>query len=277
MASDPPCPYLRTVLLVFRTASCLVFLTVCAAHVAQAEERERWNAPFGGAFSADFTVASEYSSSGVSLTKRAPAFQMGIDYKTAEVSAKVPLWLYVSGWGSNIDFPSTGSGVEIDLAGGLKFNAFDGKLSVDAGYIRYLYPGVPASLSYDYGEFNLKVEYDFGVASLAGRFRYSPNSFGSSGNSWNKRGMLSVPLPFLSFNEHFAFKAYATLGNLWVERFLDFGIPSSDYWYWQVALVTSAYGLDLTVAYTDTSIEPAGCGNTSYCAGRVIVSVTKTF
>ena len=131
MASDPPCPYLRPVLLVFRTASCLVFSTVCAAHVAQAEERERWNAPFGGAFSADFTVASEYSSSGVSLTKRAPAFQMGIDYKTAEVSAKVPLWLYVSGWGSNIDFPSTGSGVEIDLAGGLKFNAFDGKLSVD--------------------------------------------------------------------------------------------------------------------------------------------------
>ena len=46
---------------------------------------------------------------------------------------------------------------------------------------------------------------------------------------------------------------------------------------WRVALVTSAYGLDFTVAYTDTSIEPSGCGNTSYCSGRMFVSVTKAF
>jgi len=30
-------------------------------------------------------------------------------------------------------------------------------------------------------------------------------------------------------------------------------------------------------AYTDTSIEPSGCGNTSYCSGRVFFSVTKAF
>ena len=40
---------------------------------------------------------------------------------------------------------------------------------------------------------------------------------------------------------------------------------------------TTAYGLDFNVAYTDTSIEPAGCGNTNYCAGRFFVSVTKVF
>ena len=42
-------------------------------------------------------------------------------------------------------------------------------------------------------------------------------------------------------------------------------------------MVTSAYGLDFTVAYTDTNIEPEGCGFTHYCASRVFVSLTKTF
>ena len=68
-----------------------------------------------------------------------------------------------------------------------------------------------------------------------------------------------MPLPFLSFNENIAFKTYGALGNLSVDRFAAYGLPSSDYWYWQIALVTSAYGLDVMVAYTDTSIDPAGC------------------
>ena len=180
-------------------------------------------------------------------------------------------------WGSNIDFPTTGPGIEIDLSGGVKFLAFKRKLSFDFGYIRYLYPGVPVDLAYDYGEFNLNVGYDFGVATLAGRIRYSPHSFGDSGNSWNRRALLSVPLPFLAFSENVSFKAYGSLGNFAVDRFLAYGIPSGDYWYWQVGLITKIYGLDFNVAYTDTSIEPAGCGNTNYCSGRVFVGVTKAF
>jgi hypothetical protein len=54
-------------------------------------------------------------------------------------------------------------------SGGLKFLAFDKKLNVDFGYIRYSYPGTPAELGYDYGEINLNVGYDFGLATLAGR------------------------------------------------------------------------------------------------------------
>ena len=255
----------------------LIIGSVCGAGPAQAGDDERWTAPFGGAFSVNVTVASDYSFAGISQTKRGPAFQMGLDYKTAEVSAEVPLWLYLTVWGSNIDFPTTGSGVEIDLSGGLKFLAFDKKLSVDFGYIRYSYPGTPAELSFDYGEINLNVGYDFGLATLAGRVRFSPHSFGNSGNSWNKRALLTVPLAFLRFNEKVSFKAYGSLGNFQVERFLAYGIPSSDYWYWQIGLITSAYGLDFNVAYTDTSIEPSGCGNTNYCAGRVFLSVTKVF
>ena len=126
-----------------------------------------------------------------------------------------------------------------------------------------------------YEEINLNVGYDFGIARLAGRVRFSPNSFGNSGNSWNKRTLLSVPLPFLNFSEDVSFKAYGSIGNFQVERFLAYGIPSSEYW--QVGLITTAYGLDFNLAYTDTSIEPSGCGHTNYCAGRFFVSVTKVF
>src|SRR5262249_39947219 len=111
----------------------------------------------------------------------------------------------------------------------------------------------------------------------AGRLRYSPDSYGNSGPSWNKRALVAVPLPFLKVSEDIAFKLYGTLGNIWVDRYLEFGIPSADYWYWQVGLVTSAYGLDFTAAFTDTSIEPSGCAHTRYCAARFFVSLTKVF
>ena len=123
----------------------------------------------------------------------------------------------------------------------------------------------------------MSVDYDFGPAALNGRVRFSPNSFGNSGWEWNKRGLLSAPLDFLKITDKAKFKAYGALGNLSVERFLQYGIPSGDYWYWQLGLVTSAFGLDFTVAYTDTSIDTAGCSYTSYCDGRIFISVTKAF
>jgi uncharacterized protein (TIGR02001 family) len=248
---------------------CLALATFCAVADAWADESERWNAPFGGAFSANFTVASDYSYAGISQTQLGPAVQMGLDYRTPTFSAELPVWFYLTAWGSTINFPTTGPGVEVDLSGGFKFRAFDRKLSVDLGYLRYLYPGIPASYAYEYGDISLNVSYDFGFASLAARVRFSPNSFGNSGQSWNKRALLSVPLPFLKMGENISFKTYGSLGNIWVDRFTDYGLPSNDYWYWQIGLVTSAYGVDITVAYTDTSIEPAGCLNTAYCSGRV--------
>jgi uncharacterized protein (TIGR02001 family) len=244
---------------------------------AWADTNERWIAPFGGYFNATFTAASDYSFAGISQTKLGPAAQMGLDYRTQDFSADLPVWFYASGWGSNIDFPTTGPGVEVDVAAGFKARAFNRKLSLDVGYIRYTFLGPPADLNYNYGDFNFNVGYDFGVATLAGRVRLSPNSFGSSCFSRNIRGLLTLPLPFLRINEDISFRASGSLGNIWVERFDLYGIPSPDYWYWQLGLVTSAYGFDVLVAYTDTSIEPAGCAYTSYCSGRVFFSITKPF
>ena len=243
---------------------------------ALAGETDKWRGPFGGQFNAQFTVASDYAYAGISNTQLQRAFQVGVDYKTPDLIDAFPLWFYATGFGSNVSFPASGPGTEIDVGGGVKFRLLEKKLSIDMGYLRYSYPDADASLAYNYGEFSLNVGYELGYATLNGRLRFSPNSFGDSGHSWNKRALLSVPLEFLK-TETFAFKAYGSIGNLWVDRFALYGLPSQDYWYWQIGLVTSAWGLDFMVAYTDTSIEPSGCGNTSYCAGRAFVSLTKTF
>ncbi|HTE37738.1 MAG TPA: hypothetical protein VK630_14445, partial [Reyranella sp.] len=72
-------------------------------------------------------------------------------------------------------------------------------------------------------------------------------------------------------------RVYGTLGDFWGEKPEAVGLPAHDYLYWQIGLVTSVWGLDVTVAYTDTDIAPVGCGNTRLCEGRAFFSVTKVF
>jgi uncharacterized protein (TIGR02001 family) len=244
---------------------------------AGAKPAERWHGPFGGTFTANITATSEYSFAGISQTQRQPAVQPGLTYKTPAIGENVRLSAYLGAWGSNVDFPGTGPDIEVDLLGGLRVKAHDNRLSIDVGYIRYNYLAAPVELGYNYGDFMLLVGYDFDVFQINGKIRYSPNSFGNSGNAWNKRAQISVPLPFLRVNENISLKAYGTLGNQWVERYLNYGIPNNDYWYWQIGLITTLYGVDVTVAYTDTTIDIAGCGNTTNCQGRVILSVGKSF
>lgn len=242
-----------------------------------APEQKKWEAPFGGFYSASLTVVSDYSFGGISQTNRQPAFQPSVGYRTSSLIEGQNLWFYLGAWGSNINFASVGPAVEVDISGGFKWRTLGDKLSFDLGYIRYTFLGVPAEFAYNYGEFNFAPAYDFGFAQLGARIRFSPQSFGDSGKSWSERVLLSVPLPFLKVNENVTLKIYGTVGNQSAERFLQYGIPSPDYWFWGAGLIVSAYGLDITVAYTDTSIDVAGCGNTTNCQGRFLVGITKAF
>ena len=164
----------------------------------KAAEKERWHGPFGGTFSAAFTVVSDYSFAGISQTNRQPAFQPSLSYRTPSVSDTQNLWAYLSVWGSNINFNGVGPSIEVDLSGGLKWRTLNNRLSFDLGYVQYLYPGVPAQYAYEYGEFYLSAAYDFGFAQLAGRVRHSLNAFGDSGSSWSERALLSVCLLYTS-------------------------------------------------------------------------------
>jgi len=135
-------------------------------------------------------------------------------YKTPSLIDAFPLWIFVTSFGTNFSFPVTGPRVEIDAGGGLKMEAFDKNLSADFGYVRYNYLGVPSALNFYCGEIVANLAYDFDIFELKARVRYSPNSFGNSGVSWNKRALLAIPLPFLKFSESISFKSYGSVGNV---------------------------------------------------------------
>lgn len=239
---------------------------------------DRWTGPFGGVFHADFTVASDYGQNGISSTGNQPAVIVGLNWHSQSLLPDGPrLRFYVSALGVNTSFPEAGTGVEIDLAAGFKLGLFDRKLSIDAGYIRYFFPGFSPDFALEFGEFSLRVDYDFGPFTASGRLRYSPDTIGHAGFTWNKRGMIIVPIDFVPLPDGLKLKAYGSLGNLWVEKPDILDLPGNDYWFWQLGVVTSFWGLDLTLAYTDTNITTEGCGNTRACEGRFFASITKVF
>ena len=251
-------------------AACTILSAACGSGQALADDK-KWQRPFRGFFPASISAVTDCSFIDISLTNRQPAIQPSFHYPTGSFTDQFDLWAYVGLWGSNIAFPSSGPGIEIDFMSGLKARALEKSLSVELGYVRCTYPGSPAKLQYEYGDFLATLGWDFDILLVNGRIRCSPNSIGNSSAAWNKRIQASVPLPFLRFNEDFS------LGNQWVDNFLNYGIPRNDYWYWQTCLVKSAYGLDFTVAYTDISIDYAGSGFTSNCESLVIFGVTKVF
>jgi uncharacterized protein (TIGR02001 family) len=262
-------------------ATCIGMLIFCAATAAYAEDEkppEKWGAPFGGTFSIGATFATDYSYRGISQTQRQVAFQPFLTYETPSVASELAsISGYVGAWASNVYFPPTNAFAEVDIIAGVRAKTMKDKLTFDLGYIRYNYPGTDSSLGFGFNELGLVVGYDFGPVLLSGAVRYSPNFFANSGNAWYKWAQATVPLPFINFNENISFKLFGTIGNQSVQRFINYGIPNDNYWDWQLGATATVWGVDLTVAYTDTNIDVAGCLNTQNCQARVIFSVSKTF
>ena len=240
-------------------------------------EKETWNAPFGGTFTATFAAATDYSYRGISQTQRQVAFQPAFTYETPTVSENVALSAYVGAWGSNVYFGNTNPTVaEIDLIAGLRLKALNDKLTGDLGYIRYNYLGAPADLFYDFNEFGLVLGYDFGVAQIQGAVRYSPNFFANSGIAWYKwaPGHRADPVHL---------QRERRLQGLWRGRqpvcraLRNYGIGNNNYWDWQIGFTATVWGVDLTIAYIDTNLDVAGCGNTMNCDARAVFTISKTF
>ncbi len=261
----------------FATA-CIAVATFCATS-ASAQESEKWNGPFGGTFTAGIAVTNDYTYRGISQTQRQWAVQPTFVYETPSFGEAVAVNAYGGFWATNVSFPGgTNVFAEVDLIAGLRLKALDEKLTADLGYIRYSYLGEDASsLFFDFNEFGLVVGYDFGPVALSGAIRYSPNFFGNSGIGWYKWAQAVVPLPFININENISFKAFGTIGNQYVERNANYGIPNNDYWDWSLGLTVTVYGFDLSVSYVDTNIDVAGCGGTYNCEGRAIFAISKTF
>lgn len=80
---------------------------------------------------ANVEVTSNYVFRGQTQTDEDPAIQGGIDYTHQS-------GFYAGLWGSNVDFPGLGSGLEYDLYAGIGFDVTQ-DVKLDVGYITYQY------------------------------------------------------------------------------------------------------------------------------------------
>ena len=244
-----------------------------AAAELRAQDTDRWNAPLGGTWSARFTVMSEYAYRGVSLTEREPAVQATIGYTLPLVPDTLDL--YLEAWGGNVHFAPAAS-TELTASASLVFHGLDRKLDVWLSASRYNYLESPPELGYNYNEFGLWAGYDFGPFAADVSLYWAPQYFALAGNSWYREAEVTAPLAFVRLGD-FQFKAFASIGNHYIERYLESGLPRDNYWNWEIGLRAQFHSLLLTLSYVDTNLDVAGCSNSGNCEGRVIAKMTKTF
>ena len=107
--------------------------------------------------SANVAMTSNYVWRGMTQNQNSPAIQGGFD---AEYNN-----FYAGVWGSNVDFGGT-TNVEMDLYAG--YASEISGVSYDLNYCQYTYPNeVDAS---NFGEASLTLGYDFGMASVSGKY-----------------------------------------------------------------------------------------------------------
>lgn len=146
--------------------------------LASAQGKSDWS------LSGNMSFVSDYRFRSVSQTYRLPAIQGGLDLGHNA-------GFYVGTWGSNVSGNqyTGGAGMELDVYGGYKFDVARG-VTLDLGFIYYLYPGAKVTVTKDYnttevyggvsiGNFSAKVNYAisdfFGAPDTDGSFYVDTN------------------------------------------------------------------------------------------------------
>jgi uncharacterized protein (TIGR02001 family) len=260
--------------IVFAVVFAVVFGTATGLQAQATQTRDRWAAPFGGTWSAKFTAMSEYAYRGISLTERQPAVQASLSYTRPIVPETLDLALEV--WGGNVRFAPQAS-TEVTASASLVLHGFDNKLAVWFSFSRYSYLESPPELGYNYNEFYLWAGYDFGVLQLAGAVAYAPNYYANAGAAWYKSAELTVPLAIRPFGRDIGLKAFASLGNQYIERYYTNGYLTDNFWDWEIGLRARLWEVDVALSYVDTNLDAVGCSNSLNCEGRVVIKMSKTF
>jgi uncharacterized protein (TIGR02001 family) len=218
------------------------------------------------AFSANLAIVSDYDCRGVSQTDEKPALQGGFDFNHRS-------GLYAGVWGSSISWTRdvesdahAHNRAELDLYIGYR-HAF-GDFGVDAGVLRYVYPG-----SFDgawRSETGLKhpdtTEGYLGVSWKFLSFKYShafTRLLGAPGSRGSHYYDLSA--------SHEVSDKLTVTAHYGIQRVTG---PGESYADWKVGAVYQLGGFDLGLHYVGTDLGHAKELNAE---GRVILSIGKVF
>lgn len=120
-------------------------------------------------FSYNLTIASDYSTRGISQTGGKPVIQGGV-----EASGK---YFYAGTWASNVDF-GDGTDAEIDLYAGVRSQT--NGIDWDLRALSYFYVDQPTGGEYNYMEYRASAAKTFGKATLGAVVFYTPDYFGTT-------------------------------------------------------------------------------------------------
>jgi len=210
-----------------------------------------------GEFSANISLASDYTFRGISQTGNNPAVQGGFDYTydfgPAAVSAGI--------WASNVKFSD--ATIEIDYYAGVG-GSID-NFSWDLSAIYYTYPGADSSLNYDFFEIAPSIGYDFGFMAVSAGLNYSPEYFGDSGDAYYTHGGIDIPL-----GKYFTLSG--TVGYQAIDDNAAWG--TDDYTDYGISLSTEIAGFGLSAGWTDTDLSKSQCDD---ACGVFSVALSRSF
>lgn len=196
--------------------------------------------------SGDVTFVSDYAFRGISQTDEAPALQGGLTL-AAESG------LYVSVWGSSVDFGGQGT-LELDVMLGWSGDIAEG-WSADVGIMRYGYPNTEFEGS-NFWEVYGSVSYQDFTVGLA----YSDDFYGNTGKYYYIYAGYSLALT----------ESFAVDFHIGQNEFSD--DSSASYLDYGVTLSTEVLGIGLSLAYIDTDVKDC-----NLCDSRVVFGVSKSF
>lgn len=211
------------------------------------------------------TGTTDYVFRNISQSNSRPAIQGSL-----EVSHESGF--YVGTFASNVAFPGTNARQEVDGIAGFRYTISG--FTADISGIYYGYPGYseqPGQYQIAYGEAMLKLKYELEPVTFVGTAAWSPDYFGSSGNSYWIEGGVDWKTPVLDI------VLSGRLGYQWIENNARFGTP--DYMAYSIyATVPIAYGFSAAVGFYGTNISQSDCaGGLKVCDNRFIASVSWTF
>lgn len=228
-----------------KLASLALLLPLAAAPGAMADDLA------GGTLSGTVAATTDYLFRGVSQTRNDPAVQAGLTWTHAS-------GVFVSAWGSNVDFNDGKSNLETDLTVG--WSGSQDKISYGASLIYYAYPGVPGRLDYNYWEAQANAAIDLGVVKPSVAVFYSPDFFGTEDKALYITGGLSVPLTD-------SLKLYANIG------YQDYSSRTKNVTDWNGGIVWTLSGFDIDLRYSDTNAGYLG----KVAGSRGLVTISRSF
>ncbi len=212
--------------------------------------------------SGNVALTSDYRFRGISQSDTSGAIQGGFDVEFSP-------GFYIGTWGSSVDFDSNDGydgSLELDYYAGWASAIGDTDFGIDVGYAYYDYPGDNGDEG-DYQEFYVSGSWrDFSLS-----VNYSDDYYAETDDFWYFAADYSHRLfvDELSLGLHVGYNKLEENG----------GFLSSDednYTDWSVSLTYSVWGVDLAVAYVDTTLDDDDVFGTDWADSTAVFTISKS-